>query len=144
MKKAARHILVVWFGLIFCCNFGIGTVQGTTADDMLVYTPPMVSPASIVFTTEGSTFAPVITVTGNPTIRWVWADGTTSSSPTPNKDYGSPGRRLNRLYVTPWSAVQRINIGYDAGDGGSYDIEYVPDQHVSAVQGLHHVAPYLA
>ena len=115
-----------------------------TSDDLLLHIPPMVSAASIAFTTEGSSFAPVITVTGNPSIRWVWADGTTSNSPTPNKDYGSPGRRLNRLYVTPWSAVQRINIGYDAGDGGSYDIEYVPDQQVSAVRGLHHVAPYLA
>lgn len=119
-------------------------VQGMASDDLLLYITPMVGPASIEFTTEGSSFAPVIIVTGNPTIRWVWADGTTSSSPTPNKDYGSPGRRLNRLYVTPWSAVQRINIGYDAGDGGSYEIENVPDQHVSAVRGLHHVAPSLA
>jgi hypothetical protein len=144
MKKTASHILIVLFGLVFCCNFGVVAVQGMTSDDLLLYIPPMVSFASIDFTTEGSSFAPVIIVTGNPTIRWVWADGTTSSSPTPNKDYGSPGRRLNRLYVTPWSAVQRINIGYDAGDGGSYEIENVPDQHVSAVRGLHHVAPYLA
>ena len=144
MKRAASHILMVWFGLVFCCNFGVETVHGTTADDLLLHIPPMVSAASIVFTTEGSSFAPVITVSGNPSIRWVWADGTTSNSPTPNKDYGSPGRRLNRLYVTPWSAVQRINIGYDAGDGGSYEIELVPDQQVSAVRGLHHVAPYLA
>ena len=144
MKNAASHFLVVWFVLVLCCSFGVEAVHGTAGDDLLLYTPAMVSPASIEFTTEGSSFAPVIIVTGNPTIRWVWADGTTSSSPTPNKDYGSPGRRLNRLYVTPWSAVQRINIGYDAGDGGSYEIENVPDQHVSAVRGLHHVAPYLA
>jgi hypothetical protein len=144
MKNAASHFLVVWFVLVLCCSFGVEAVHGTAGDDILLYTPSMVSPASIEFTTEGSSFAPVIIVTGNPTIRWVWADGTTSSSPTPNKDYGSPGRRLNRLYVTPWSAVQRINIGYDAGDGGSYEIENVPDQHVSAVRGLHHVAPYLA
>jgi hypothetical protein len=144
MKNAASHFLVVLFGLVFCCIFGVEAVHGTTEDDPLLYIPSMVSPASIDFTTEGSSFAPVIIVTGNPTILWVWADGTTSNSPTPNKDYGSPGRRLNRLYVTPWSAVQRINIGYDAGDGGSYEIENVPDQHVSAVRGLHRVAPYLA
>jgi hypothetical protein len=144
MKRAARYILIVWFSLIFCCNFGGETVQAMTADDLLLYVPPMAGSASIVFTTEGSSFAPVITVTGNPSIRWVWADGTTSNSTAPNKNYGSPGTRLNRLYVKPWSALQRINIGYDSGDGGSWEIEPVPDQHVSAVRGLHLVAPYLA
>ena len=115
-----------------------------TEDGLILYIPPVVSSASIVFTTEGSSFAPVITVSGNPSIRWVWADGTTSNSTAPNKNYGSPGTRLNRLQVKPWSALQRINIGYDGGDGGSYEIEHVPDQHVSAVRGLHLVAPYLA
>lgn len=144
MKKAASHFLLVLFGLVFCCLCGVGAVHGITSSDIPLAVPPVVSAASIGFTTEGSSFAPVLTVTGTPLIRWVFADGTTSNSPTPNKDYGSPGTRLNRLYVTPWSAVQRINIGYDAGDGGGYEIEFVPDQHVSAVRGLHLVAPYLA
>jgi hypothetical protein len=144
MKKAASHILIVLFGLVFCCSFGVEKVQGMTADDVLLYITPMANSTSIVFTTEGSSFAPVITVTGNPSILWVWADGTTSNSATPNKNYGSPGKRLNRLQVKPWSALQRINIGYDAGDDGSSEIEPVPDQHVSAVRGLHLVAPSLA
>ena len=144
MKKAASHILMVLFGLVFCCNFSAEAISGMTSEDLLLHIPPMVSAASIVFTTEGSSFAPVLTVSGNPSIRWVWADGTTSNSTAPNKNYGSPGKRLNRLYVKPWSALQRINLGYDGGDGGSEEIEYVPDQQVSAVRGLHLVAPYLA
>ena len=143
MKKVARHIWMVCFVLAFCGNLGVEAVHGTTSDDLLPHIPAMTD-GSIAFTTEGSSFAPVITVSGTPSIRWVWADGTTSNSPTPNKNYSTPGTRLNRLYVNPWSAVQRINIGYDGGDGGSYDIELVPDQQVSAVRGLHHVAPYLA
>ena len=144
MKKAASHILILLFGWFFCCNFSIAPAQGMTSEDLLLYIPPMAGAASIVFTTEGSSFAPVIVVSGNPLIRWVWADGTTSDSPAPNKDYGSPGTRLNRLQVKPWSALQRINIGYDGGDGGSSEIEYVPDQQVSAVRGLHLAAPFLA
>lgn len=143
MKKAASHFLLLLFGLVFCCHFGVEAVPGMTSEDLLLDIPLMASAASIVFTTEGSSFAPVLTVSGNPSIRWVFADGTTSSSAAPNKNYGSPGRRLNRLQVKPWSAVQRINIGYDGGDGGSPEIEYVQDQHVSAVRGLHLVAPYL-
>lgn len=144
MKKAASHILIVLFGLVFCCNFGPGAVYGTDSEDLLLYITTMVGAAGIGFTTEGTSFAPVLTVVGNPSIRWVFADGTTSNSITPNKNYGSPGRRLNRLYVRPWSALQRINIGYDGGDEGSSEIEHVPDQQVSAVRGLHLVSPYLA
>lgn len=98
----------------------------------------------IVFVTEGSSFAPVIVVDGTPEIRWTWADGATSRSAAPAKNYGTARKRLNTLSVKPWSAIRRINIGYDAGDGGSSGIEYVADQHVSSVQGLEIVAPYLA
>ncbi|MEE9914129.1 MAG: VCBS repeat-containing protein [Deltaproteobacteria bacterium] len=101
-------------------------------------------PDVISFVTGGNSFSPVLVVYGSPEILWTWADGTTSSSPAPTKNYGSPGKRLNTLSVKPWSAVRRINIGYDAGDGGSGEIEYVADQHVSSVQGLELVAPYLA
>jgi hypothetical protein len=143
MKKAISQILLAWCSLVLGGLFGVGAVQALTSEPPLVV-PPVVSGACISFTTEGSSFAPVLTVTGNPLIHWVFADGATSNSPTPNKNYGSPGARLNRLYVKPWSAVQRINLGYDGGDGGSDLIEHVPDQQVSAVRGLHLVAPYLA
>ena len=103
---------------------------------------PAPSPA-IRFTTRGSSFAPVIVVTGTPEILWTFADGSTSSSTHPVNDFGSAGTRVHSLQVTPWSALQRVNIGYDGGDGGSWLIEHVPDQHVSAVSGLELVAPTL-
>jgi hypothetical protein len=104
---------------------------------------PETTPTAIIFTTTEVSFAPVIQVTGSPVILWTWADGTTSTSATPVKTYGTPGVRTNTLQVTPWSAVTRINIGYDGGDGGSGAIEAVADQHVSSVQGLQSVAPSL-
>jgi hypothetical protein len=101
----------------------------------------------ITFTTEGAGFAPVIVVTGSPQILWTFASGTgnatTSSSARPSVSWGTTARRQTTLVVTPWSALQRINIGYDGGDGGSTAIETVPDQHVSAVSGLSVVAPTL-
>ena len=69
MKKSASYILIVLFGLVFCFNFGVPAVQGMTSEDLLLFTPPMAGSASIVFTTEGSSFAPVITVSGNPLVR---------------------------------------------------------------------------
>lgn len=97
----------------------------------------------ITFTTEGDAFAPMIQVTGSPTIVWTFADGTTSSSATPTKSFGTAATRLATLRVTPWSAVTRINIGYDGSDGGPTDIEHVDPQNVSAVDGLAWVAPSL-
>jgi hypothetical protein len=97
----------------------------------------------IQFTTEGAQFAPVLVLRDPAEVLWTWADGSTSSSLTPTKDYGSAASRNCTLLVTPWSALQRINLGYDAGDGGSGSIEMVPDQQVSAVQGLELVAPTL-
>ena len=63
--------------------------------------------SEIVFTTTGSSFSPVLIVTGSPTILWTFADDTTSNSATPTKNYGTSTTRLNRLTVTPWSAVTR-------------------------------------
>jgi hypothetical protein len=115
--------------------------SGATATAQATVT--VVPPSVITFTTEGASFAPVIGVDGSPTILWTFHDGTTSSSPTPSKAYGSAATRHATLLVTPWSAVRRINIGYDGGDEGSAAIELVADQHVSAVQGLQLVAPSL-
>jgi hypothetical protein len=51
------------------------------------------------------------------------------------------------LVVTPWSAVTKINIGYDGLDGGvtpgPSTIENLEQQNVIAVSGLENVAPYL-
>jgi hypothetical protein len=97
----------------------------------------------MTFTTEGASFAPVLVVKDRPDILWTWSDGTTSTSATPHKDFGAAGTRTQVLQVRPWSAIRRINLGYDAGDGGSGEIEHVPDQQVSAVTGLTLVAPTL-
>ncbi len=106
-------------------------------------TIPSTTDGAITFITEGSSFSPVIQVSSNAQITWTFADGTTSSSNTPVKDYGSVGTRATTLVVSPWSALTRINIGYDAGDAGSNAIEFVLNQHVSAVYNLNLVAPYL-
>lgn len=103
--------------------------------------------ANITFVTTGSSFSPIITVTGNPTIQWVFGDGSTSNSLSPTVNFGSAGTRANTLVVTPWSAVTKINIGYDGSDGGvapsSSTIANLAEQNVIAVSGLENVAPYL-
>jgi len=97
----------------------------------------------IIFHTNGSTFSPVIVLNGTAEITWIWNDSTTSNVTNPTKNYGTPQLRQNKLIVNPWSALRRINIGYDGGDGGSTEIEFVSDQQVSLVENLELVAPYL-
>jgi archaellum component FlaG (FlaF/FlaG flagellin family) len=101
------------------------------------------SQTEIIFQTQGSSFSPLIQLKAPATVLWTFSDGTTSSSLNPTKDYGSSSARANRLSVDPWSAVKMINIGYDAGDGGSNAIPYVTDQHVSKVTNLSLVKDYL-
>lgn len=95
------------------------------------------APADVInIQSSGSVFAPVIEVTGNPVIEWIFDDQTTSSSQTPVKDYGSTGSRHNYLKVTPWSALTGINVGYDAADGGYGDFDLIPAQNVLGFQNL--------
>lgn len=101
------------------------------------------APDEIIFYSNGSTFSPVLVLQDKAEILWTWDDNTTSNSTTPVKNYGTIQARRNRLKVTPWSAVRRINIGYDAQDGGSPDIELVDKQYVSMVENINLVAPYL-
>jgi len=101
------------------------------------------APDEIIFYSHESIFAPVVVLQENAEILWTWDDNTTSNSASPLKNYGSARARKNTLKVTPWSAVRRINIGYDAQDGGSPDIELVNNQYVSMVENIHLVAPYL-
>ncbi len=125
-----------FFRLVLAAAFALAA--SCSNDDPTVPDPapgPSGNP-EIVFTTEGASFAPLITVDSGAEILWTWADGTTSSLSNPSKNYGSAEQRENRLRVTPWSALRGINIGYDAGDGGSDDIARVQDQGVSAVSGL--------
>jgi len=97
----------------------------------------------IIFYSNGSTFSPVIVLQATAEVLWTWEDNTTSNSLTPTKNYGSAQLRPNRLKVTPWSAVRRINIGYNAGDDGTRSIEFVNDQKVSLVENINLVSPYL-
>ena len=103
--------------------------------------------SNITFVTTGSSFSPIITVAGNPTIQWIFGDGSTSNSQSPTVNFGSAGTRVNTLVVTPWSAVTKINIGYDGSDGGvtpsSSTIANLAQQNVIAVSGLENVAPHL-
>jgi hypothetical protein len=110
----------------------------------------IVSPANqiklsdgITFETTSQSFSAILTVIGNPKIVWVFDDGTTSSSVIPFKDYGSYGKRLNKLVVTPWSALIGVNIGYDGDDGGPDTIQHLAQQSVTAVYGMDKIAPYL-
>ena len=95
---------------------------------------------TIIFLTTGSTFAPVINVSGSPTVLWTFEDGTTSNSTTPSKNYGSSATRSAALIVTPWSAVTSIVVGYDEYDmGKNYSIPLAANQNVSNVIGLENV-----
>jgi hypothetical protein len=53
--------------------------------------------ANITFVTNGSSFSPIITVTGNPAIQWTFGDGSTSNSKSPTVNFGSAGIRENTL-----------------------------------------------
>ena len=97
----------------------------------------------IIFKTTGNSFAPVIIASGSPEVLWTFSDGTISTSLTPSKSFGIAGVRKQRLKVTPWSAIQRINLGYYGEDGGAGDIEHVVQQNVSAINNLHLVSATL-
>ncbi len=102
---------------------------------------------NINFTTTGSSFAPIINVTGSPTILWTFSDGTTSTSLRPNVSFGSSATRTQTLKVTPWSSLILIDLGYKGADGGATPSnETIPsqtNQYVSSITGLENVAPSL-
>ena len=141
MKKAAYndalrgHDLIKVLGITTLAFLMLMSIAGAT------------SSANITFVTNGSLFSPIITVTGNPTIQWIFGDGSTSNSTSPTVNFGSARTRVNTLVVTPWSSVTKINIGYDGSDGGVTPnlntIAYLAKQNVIAVSGLENVAPYL-
>lgn len=130
-------LLLVPLLLMFGCP-GAGPNDPDDPDD------PNGNPSVITFVTGGAEFAPVLTLEGTAEVLWTWSDGTTSTSPEPVKTFGSIMERKHTLVVTPWSALRRINIGYDGQEGGKLGPEaYVPDQQVVSVAGLSLVAPSL-
>ena len=138
-------IIILVASTLGCLNLGSDKNNSSSSPNAKV-TPPTPE-ANITFVTTGSSFSPIITVTGNPKIQWVFGDGSTSDSTSPTVNFGSSGTRANTLVVTPWSAVSKINIGYDGSDGGvtpsSRTIAKLKQQNVIAVAGLENVAPYL-
>jgi hypothetical protein len=92
--------------------------------------------SQLEFTTVGQTFAPALTLTGSPTVLWTFSDGSTSSSATPSKDFGSAATRVQKLKVTPWSGLIGINLGYTGEDGGTSTIANLAQQNVSKVDNL--------
>lgn len=93
--------------------------------------------SNIYFTTEGSTFTPLIKVKSGGTVLWTFSDGTTSDSVNPSIDFGTTARRIQTLKVTPWDAVTAIDLGYDGGDGGTLDDSYKIDNcNVSSIKNL--------
>ena len=155
MRFPNRISGIKFAGLLAIIILFVSTLGCTSLDSDKNYSSPspnakVIPPtpeANITFVTTGSSFSPIITVTGNPNIQWVFGDGSTSDSPSPTVNFGSEGTRANTLVVTPWSAVTKINIGYDGSDGGvtpgPSTIEYLERQNVIAVTGLENVAPSL-
>jgi len=108
-----------------------------TRNTVQEYNPPTPVPvATLSITTTGTTFAPILTVEAGATILWTFSDASTSSSATPNKNFGSSATRVNSLRVTPASALIEVNFGYGAEDEGSDSIATLAQQNVSAVSGL--------
>ena len=138
-------IIILVVSTLGCTSLDSDTNNSSSSPNAKVIPPK--PEANITFVTTGLSFSPIITVTGNPKIQWVFGDGSTSDSTSPTVNFGSEGTRSNTLVVTPWSAVTKINIGYDGLDGGvtpgPSTIENLKHQHVIAVTGLENVAPYL-
>jgi lysophospholipase L1-like esterase len=64
----------------------------------------------VIARTSGSAFAPTLAVGGGGSIFWLFEDGTTSSSSTPNKSWSSAASRFNRLRVAPASALTGLDV----------------------------------
>jgi hypothetical protein len=90
----------------------------------------------ISFTTTGATFAPFIEVAAGGRILWTYDDGATATVPTPSKNFGGAGTHVTSLKVTPWSALTKINVGYDGADSGPTIINNRAQQNVSKLTGL--------
>ncbi len=99
--------------------------------------------SEVIFTSTGKIFAPVITVASGAKVQWCFSDGTIINSAQPIKDYGREATRQNRLLITPWSALIRVNLGYDGSDDGSNLIKHVSPQSVVKVENMRLMAPYL-
>jgi len=89
------------------------------------------------FETIGSSFSPMVECDGRAPqlFEWLWSDNTVSTNyPATSIDFGSAAVRQQYLMVSPASAVTKINLGFDASDGGwTNQYGVVPPQGVAAV-----------
>lgn len=95
-------------------------------------------PTGIMFRSTGTSFNPRISNNGAFTM-WVLGDDSLSFDTLPNKTYPSAGNRWNRLIVSPWDSLKKINLGYDGGDsGGTYNptSDYHSAQAVDSVTNI--------
>jgi len=92
-------IIILVASTLGCTSSDSGKNNSSSSPNAKV-TPPTPE-ANITFVTTGSSFSPIITVTDNPEIQWVFGDGSTSDSTSPTVNFGSKGTRANTLVVTP-------------------------------------------
>jgi len=111
-------------------KWGELTIEGEIAAQLNV-PADMIDIASI-----GNSFSPIIEVTGNPVVEWVFGDSTLSSSVDPAKNYANDGVHHNYLRVTPWSSLTGLNLGYDAADDGYGGYTKMPQQNVISIRNL--------
>ncbi len=97
---------------------------------------PEQAQTTINFTHELADFSPLITVADGAEILWTFPDESTSNTANPAVNFGTVESRETTLQVTPWSALEIINIGYFQQDGGSESIETNLAQGVSGITGL--------
>lgn len=141
-----------------CSGLTVNNRQGTTValvgdgndNLMLSEVTITVAPENIIpdankiyFTTNGQTFEPRILLSGEATVLWEFSDSSTSNSLSPDKDFGSAGLRRHSLTVTPWSALEYLNLGYDGSDDGQNytDASHHRDnQNILKIRGLQNAA----
>lgn len=92
-------------------------------------------PDEITITSEGATLEPLLGLDVGAQVDWVRGDGEASSERAPAWAFGSVAQRVHRLRAS-WAGLRSLNLGYDAGDGGSTEIPLHPVQNVSAIVGL--------
>ena len=90
------------------------------------------------FVTLGDAFSADVRCTGAEpqAFEWLWSDGTVGTSrPVAAITFGSATERTQGLRIKPTTAIESINLGFDAADGGgSTPLEHRPAQHVAAVR----------
>lgn len=103
------------------------------------YPTPIVVGTTIELWSGGAEFSPQLRLhEGQDTnVVWHWSDGTvTVNELAPVKDFGSAGVRRNIVTLSNAHALELLNLGYDAGDGGPGNIPLRAPQDVRSIVGL--------